>query len=45
VAIVDDDEYENLMKTKAKLPKTKFGDACDPKHVESINKLSKVNLE
>ena len=44
VAIVDDDEYDTLMAKKNTLPKTKFGDACDPKHVESINKLSQVNL-
>ena len=44
VAIVDDDEYEALMAKKDSLPKTKFGDAIDSKHVESINKLSQVNL-
>jgi hypothetical protein len=42
--MVDDDEYQDLMQKKAALPKTKFGDAFDPKHVESINQLSKVNL-
>jgi hypothetical protein len=44
VAIVDDTEYESLMVKKANLPKTKFGDAFDPAHVECINALSKVNL-
>jgi arylformamidase len=44
VAMVEDDEYEKLMKKKAAMSKTKFGDAFDPKHVESINKLSQVNL-
>jgi kynurenine formamidase len=44
VAMVDDDEYEALMAKKADLPKTKFGDAWDPTHVESINKLSQANL-
>jgi arylformamidase len=44
VAMVDDDEYEALMAKKAGLPKTKFGDAWDPTHVESINKLSQANL-
>jgi arylformamidase len=44
VAIVDDAEYESLMAKKAAMQKTKFGDAIDPSHVESINKLSKVNL-
>jgi len=45
VAIVDDDEYEDLMKKKAGLPKTKFGDAYNPQHLEKINQLSKVNLD
>lgn len=44
VAAVDDDEYIELMKKKADLPKTKFGDAYNPKHVESINAISKENL-
>jgi arylformamidase len=45
VAIVDDAEYESLMAKKAAMSKTKFGDAIEPAHVESINQLSKVNLE
>ncbi len=44
VAAVDDDEYIELMKKKADLPKTKFGDAYNPRHVESINAISKENL-
>jgi hypothetical protein len=32
------------MTRKAELPKTKFGDACDPAHVENINRLSAQNL-
>jgi arylformamidase len=40
VALVDDDEYEELMARKAKLPGTRFGDAYDPKHVEQLNRLS-----
>jgi arylformamidase len=44
VAIVDDAEYEKLMAKKASLPKTRFGDAFDPAHVERLNKLSKANL-
>jgi kynurenine formamidase len=44
VAFVDDDEYEELMKTKEGLPTTKFGDAYDPTHVERINELSRANL-
>jgi hypothetical protein len=41
---VDDAEYEVLMAKKAELAKTKFGDACNSAHVESINKLSQANL-
>ena len=33
-----------LMKKKAGMPKTKFGDAFQPEHVDSINKLSMENL-
>jgi hypothetical protein len=44
IAMVDDAEYESLMAKKADLPKTKFGDAFNAAHVESINKLSQVNL-
>jgi len=44
VAMVEDAEYEVMMKKKAELPKTKFGDATNPKHVESINAISKENL-
>jgi hypothetical protein len=41
VAMVDDDEYEEMMVRKAELPKTKFGDCYDPAHVERINRLTK----
>jgi len=44
VAFVDDDEYEELMKKAATMPKTRFGDPYNPAHVESLNKLSKANL-
>jgi len=44
VAMLDDKEYADLMKKKEGMSKTKFGDAFDPAHVDSINKLSKVNL-
>jgi len=44
VAVVDDDEYQDLMATKAAMPKTRFGDGIDIAHVESINKLSVANL-
>ena len=33
-----------IMAKKESLPKTRFGDAYDPAHVEQINKLSKANL-
>ncbi len=41
VALVDDDEYEELMTRKAELPQTRFGDYYDPEHVERINRLTK----
>ena len=31
VAMVEDDRYEDLIAKKAALPKTRFGDAIDPK--------------
>ena len=42
VAFVEDNEYDELMKKAASMPKTKFGDAYDPTHVDRLNKLSKV---
>ncbi|MBL7162542.1 MAG: cyclase family protein [Anaerolineales bacterium] len=44
VAFVDDDRYEELMAKKAGMAKTKHGDAVDPSHVDSLNKISKLNL-
>ena len=44
VAMVDDDEYAELMDKKAVLPRSKFGDAYKPEHVEQINQLSLTNL-
>jgi arylformamidase len=44
VAFVDDKEYDALMAKKASMPKTKFGDAYDPTHVERLNKLTKANM-
>jgi kynurenine formamidase len=41
VAFVEDDEYEELQQRRAELPKTRFGDAYDPKHVENIEKLTR----
>jgi len=40
-AFVDDAEYDELMARAAKLPKTRFGDPYDPKHVKRIEKLTK----
>jgi hypothetical protein len=45
VAMVEDAEYKELMAKKASLPKTKFGDAYELSHVESLNKLSLKNME
>jgi arylformamidase len=44
VAFVEDDQYEKLMKKKAGLAKTRFGDAIDPTHVDQLNKLTKANM-
>src|SRR5512136_2267174 len=44
VAFVDDKEYRALQRKKAALPRTRFGDAYDPKHVERLEKLSQANL-
>jgi arylformamidase len=44
VAFVDDDEYQELMKKKEGMPRTKFDDAYDPTHVERLNELSHANL-
>ena len=41
VAMVDDDEYEELVARKAELPQTKFGDCYDPEHVERIQSLTR----
>jgi len=40
VAFVDNERYEQLMQQKENLPKTKFGDAYNPEHVERLEKLS-----
>ncbi|MBA4419705.1 MAG: cyclase [Anaerolinea sp.] len=42
VAFVEDDEYEELMEKAATMPKTKFGDAYDPTHVDRLNKMSNI---
>ena len=41
VAFVDDDRFDELMKLKTSMRKTKHGDAINPAHVESLDKLSK----
>lgn len=41
VAFVEDDRYDELMKKKEGMSKTKFGDAIIPDHVKSLDKLSK----
>ena len=38
VAFVEDDEYADLMALKASLPKTKFGDAINPQHVDNLKR-------
>jgi hypothetical protein len=45
VAMLENQEYAGLMKKKAGMQKTKFGDAFDERHVESIKKLSQANLK
>jgi hypothetical protein len=45
VAMVEDAEYETLMLKKVNLPRTKFCDAYNPAHLESINILSQKNME
>jgi kynurenine formamidase len=45
VAFVDDDEYDELMAKKEEMPKTHFGDAYDPEHVEQLNAQVKARLE
>jgi len=44
VAFVDDERYEELMAKKAGMPKTKYGDAYDPAHVERLERLSRANM-
>jgi kynurenine formamidase len=44
VAFLEDKEYADLMAKAASMPKSKFGDVYDPKHVESLNRLSKANM-
>ena len=41
VAFVEDDHFDELMKVKEGMKKTKHGDAINPDHVTSLDKLSK----
>jgi hypothetical protein len=41
VAFVDEAQYAELLARKAKLPRTRFGDAYDPQHVQRINELTR----
>lgn len=45
VAFVEDDEYDELMTKKAAMPQTKFGDAYNPAHVESLNNQVEARAE
>jgi hypothetical protein len=40
VALVNEDEYAELMARKADWPQTRFGDCIDPQHVEQISRLT-----
>jgi kynurenine formamidase len=40
VALVEEDEYEELAARKADWPKTRFGDCYNPEHVEQISRLT-----
>ncbi len=42
VAFVDDERYDALMAARDALPKTKFGDAYDPSHVEALDRQVKA---
>jgi hypothetical protein len=44
VAFLDDKDYDAVMKKAESMPKTKFGDVYDIKHVESLNKLTNANM-
>ncbi|HVN54162.1 MAG TPA: cyclase family protein [Anaerolineaceae bacterium] len=44
VAFLSDEDYEEAMKRKAELPKTRFGDAYNPAHVEQLNAISRENM-
>ena len=44
VAILEDGEHAKLMERKAGMSKTRFGDAYEPRHVESIARLTQNNM-
>jgi arylformamidase len=41
VALVEEDEYAELMARKALLPTTRFGDCYDPEHIQRTEHLTK----
>lgn len=43
VAMVEDDEYADLMRAKAKLPRTRFGDCYREEQVNPLDRLSSAN--
>jgi len=43
VALVEDDEYADLIRAKAKLPKTRLGDYYREEHVQQQDRLSPAN--
>jgi arylformamidase len=43
-AFLTDEQWEAAMALKDSLPKTKFGDAYNPKHVEQLNQISRENM-
>lgn len=44
VAFLTDEQAAAADELRAKLPKTRFGDAYNPEHVERLNEISKANL-
>ncbi len=42
VAMVEDDEYDELMQKKAGMPQTRFGDCYDPEHVKRLGGRGKT---
>ena len=38
-------EYDDLMRMKEMLPKTRFGDCYNAEHIDNINRLSIANMQ